>query len=327
MGSDSPSGCPAQAAAAETLEDALGPAKGRYFAAGYRRVVYDLKNVRPDRSVVGGLSAVGVVSYPSQWSVDESGRERTPHLSSVDAIVLPILTLEAGATPELLNELCDYRVGAIDLRSGSEPWLDLASVPVSQRSVAVSEQCRNIRAVVGNIRSNISLVRGTTATMESARLASGRSFTSVYGGLFKANAFHTHISGLELRSMTLRATHEFSSPHVDAELVGIGIESSYWPAPTVIDYLVTMGQLTQVLIYESEHASRGRIGNLWMRSMHIDVKQSSMAPATRVSSETRLLRNRLVVHSGRRIHDVLVESVASSGVHARAALAYTEGEL
>ncbi|MBU8580068.1 AvrD family protein, partial [Brevibacterium luteolum] len=107
-----------------SLEDALGPASGRYFGAEYRHVHHELRDLR----VAEELTAQGTVRYPSGWSMAEDGRERTPHLSTIDAVTLPLIALDAAGACS-----SNQYVSRIVLRAGSRPWFALDGVPVKMQ--------------------------------------------------------------------------------------------------------------------------------------------------------------------------------------------------
>lgn len=117
------------------LEEALGPAAGRFFGAGYRTVKHKLEGERKDPDVFEG---VGHVSYPEDWSVREDGTRRTPHLSTIDAVTLPL-----QAISRTWHRPPGEFVSAIHLRAGSQPWLDLETVPVVIQPTAAPEVLRS----------------------------------------------------------------------------------------------------------------------------------------------------------------------------------------
>jgi hypothetical protein len=301
-----------------SLESLLGPAGGRYFGAGYRAVRYSYES-----AAWGGTSrveAVGRVAYPATWSTANDGSVRQPHLSSVDAVVLPLLALEREAPPRQRQALDRLYVASIDLRAGASPWIELNAVPVRYTVAATDAQCR-LTGVSGNIRFNTTL---SAAGTRPIRDESGPppDLPSVYGGLFQNTRTRSTVSDLDLTAVELRGSHLFDTDDVFPPAPGIG--ASLWPAPTVIDYLVTMGQLTQALVYESAGTTRSKAGPLWMRTMTIEIVQPPERLPVAFETITRVKRDRIVTRAGERIHDVLVESSATSGVRARSTLAYKE---
>lgn len=85
-----------------------------------------------------------------------------------------------------------------------------------------------------------------------------------------------------------------------------------------------MGQLTQAVVYAAAGSTRADSGPLWMRTMRIHVGDQPRQLPTRFDTTTRIARDRVLEWAGKRIHDVVVESSATSGVTARSTLAYEE---
>lgn len=85
------------------LTAVLGPARGRYFAEGYREVRYEVGTVRQGPADDCRTHAVVTALYPQDWSRRGDGSARTPHLSSVDAIALPLIVLERVVDPARLS--------------------------------------------------------------------------------------------------------------------------------------------------------------------------------------------------------------------------------
>jgi hypothetical protein len=294
------------------LEDLLGPSEGRYFAAGYRGVQHTLTAPRAEG---GALTATATARYPRDWSTDGSGRPRTPHLSSVDAVVLTTLAREDELGPAAPGRW----VRDVELRGGTEPWWDLDTIPVTVDREDTGDAAR-FRGLVGNIRAVVRLAG--EASPPSGDPAPPDDGPSVYHDAYRRTVCTTWVRPVDRATQDVRATHELT---VDDDVAGAsGLESAYHPAPTVVDYLVTMGQLTQVLVYELAGTARAAVGNLWMRSLRIlGVPRPERLPVT-LTTTTTLVHDRLVTRGGVGLHDVLVRSESSNGVHAEARLAWGE---
>lgn len=298
-----------------SLEALLGPAHGRFFGAGYRAVRYSWDSSTGNAGPQ--VDAVARVAYPTRWSTDGGGSVRQPHLSSVDALVLPLLLIERLASPQQRRAHGRLYVASVDLRAGASPWLALDAVPVRCTVEHTETRC-HLMGVAGSIRFNTTLLAGT-AQPEPKVPAPTPGSPSVYGGLFQTTRVRSTVKATEAG---LRGSHLLDSDDALSPAPGIG--ASLWPAPTVVDYLVTMGQLTQALVYESAGTTRLEAGPLWMRTMTIDIHEPPSSLPSGFDTTTRVLRDRVVERAGERIHDLMVESVATSGVHARSTLAYKE---
>ncbi|PJJ77361.1 avirulence D protein (AvrD) [Sediminihabitans luteus] len=299
-----------------TLEDLLGPSTGRYFAAGYRHVEHALE-------VSGWLPSAGEygptwsgsarVSYPAAWSVGTDGTPRRPHLSSVDAIALTVLAAERLVGADAPGRW----VRAIELRASHEPCWELDDVPLALVAQE-TDLGLCVHGTVGTIRTAVIM---TPPALEASATPS---IGSVYGGSARRTTNRTVVDPIDHETCSVRSVRSFATDDpTDLGPVG-GLESAYRPALTVIDHLVTMGQLVQALVQGLNSTDRDRMSNLWMRTMRIsDVPRPAPLPVA-IDTTTRVLRDTLVDRGGVRMHDLVVESLGSDGVHADARLAYQE---
>ncbi|WP_228066814.1 AvrD family protein [Microbacterium paludicola] len=305
-----------------TLEGALGPARGRYFAAGYRGVRHRIREIGLPLAPLQHLSAIGQVVYPKGWSVDGKGTPRQPHLSSVDAIILPLLARQEAVRASQGRAV----LRSVRLRAGAEPWTQLEHVPIS---LEIGPREPTVHALVGNIRASLGLAPGDAslpaADAPISEAADAPISESVYGDLYQSIETESTLVSWDAVGLTLKGEHQAQLSEL-ASSVAAGIEGAFWPSLTAIDYLVTMGQLTQAVIYEAGRRSRASIDNLWMRTMSIDLPARPEPLPSAYRTATTLVRDTVVSRGDRRIHDVRVESVASTGVVAGATLAYTERE-
>ncbi len=295
------------------IDQALGPAGDRYFGDGYRSVQHSVSG----RLIDGLLGGNGTVGYPPRWSVDSQSRARDAHLSSVDAVILPLLLLEQCATGGELDALRTLRLTSLDLRAGAHPWDDLDAVPVEAR-IMQQRDALSVKGTVGSIKVALRLERGDDC---SPRETGGE---SVYGSLFRTTQCRTVIESKPQGSRSLAAHHEVAcSQNADAK----GLESDYWPGLTLVDYLVVLGQITQALVYTSAGVRRGEAGPLWMRRMRLN--RTPTPPAgnySQFSSEAHIERDRVITRGQSRLHDTVVNARTTSGVSASSAIAYFEGE-
>ena len=299
------------------LETVLGGAEGRYFGAGYRNVGYSLDRAQ---SQDGTLTAVGQVHYPPAWSTDAGGGVRQPHLSSVDAALLPLALLEKQMAPREFAGAGRLRVTSLHLVAGSTPFLALDAVPI-RLTVEATADGQHIRAVVGNIKVTMALAVGTDL-VDVRDDAAPEERTSVYSSLFRQVESTSSVRHVEDDAARLLGDHALSAPP-SAQPRG-GFEALQWPAPTLIDYLVLMGQLTQALVYTAAGRQRATSGPLWMRSIDIDLRGAPSVLPLRFQTGIQLLRDRTLRRGGVTLHDCKVEASTSTDVSALATLAYQE---
>ncbi|WP_336991400.1 AvrD family protein [Leucobacter sp. VD1] len=296
-----------------SLEHWLGAAGERYFGAGYKDVTYQMRAARP------GLADFAV-HYPEAWSLDAAGQPRETHLSSVDAVVLTLMATQAQVTVGRTNETA--RVSSVELRSGRTPWLDLTRVPLAFSTQAGNGNGEDvvIEATAGNIRTRIGLREGGRhGDTPSLRIPPGSAPT--YPAALRAVSSQTRISQVDRAASSISAEHEFTENESSIGCYG-GIEGARWPSITVIDYLVTMGQMSQAVVCLAKGITRAGMGNLWMRTMNIRATGRSTPLGAQITTETRLVHDRAWVRDGTKVHDLQVESRSSDGIVASAKLAF-----
>lgn len=299
---------------APSLVAILGPAEGRYFASGYKDVRYDVRDPGLADGSGARMSATYAARYPADWSRAADGEARTPHLSSVDAIALSILTLERFAGP---RELGSYRVARVELRAPRQPHTDLDAVPVALRVDGdLGEADLRVDSDVGGIRVRLDVRR---CEGDGSRVDEGGS--SIYAEEFRQTRIASSLEGHEASAVIV--SHLFEADPGSAPPSLTGLESAFAPAVTVIDLLVTLGQTTQAAIYSSLPIEQRR-GDLWMRSMVIEVDDRPQPLPFDARSRTAVTRERVLDRGGQKVHDIDVESTLESSVRAWARLAYVE---
>lgn len=299
-----------------SLEELLGPSADRYLSSGYKGVVYEL-----DRGANTSLGWLGRVRYPADWSRRRHGQRRGPHLSSIDAAVLPLLALETlcSEVDGAQERLPGHWLSSLSLRSLGPPWLDTSSVPVSLDGSSwpfhPANQVNTVRARVGNI--------GVAVTLECAGTSvklGPRSGPSVFGGAYKQSHWQSHVAGRAAAPGVFSSRHRMSVASSGDELPRPGIEGDFWPAANILDYVSLLGQLGHVV---AGPKVQHREDNLWLRSLNVEIPDP---PGVReFGIESRLTRENVVERAGVRIHDLHMEAVATHGVRVRGKLAYREG--
>lgn len=311
-----------------TLESVLGPSHGRFFGEGYRGVRHKL-HIAPAGTEGENVGWLAQVTYPTGWSRDEDGKSRRPHLSTVDAVVLPLMALSSlGRRDDAATKYERAYVSRIDLRAGDVPWLDLDAVPVSlhREESEAPMQGRGVqrfRTTTGNLGASIWIVNESPPGCP--RLARGELIAAdvrgVYDDLYRSTQVNSTLTAYEPERGRLIATHHFD-PGGPPSRHHTGIESGFWPALSVVDYLVTLGQLSQALI-QLRHGG-GRAGTLWMRRMTIRFERSPEALPAIFESSMTIDRDHLIERHGRRYRNIVIDARTSNGVHIEARLAHEE---
>lgn len=303
------------------LDGILGPAHKRYFGGGYRQVEYDVHVDPLTGDAIESLAAHGSVRYGAEWSI-VNGTTRTPHLSSIDAVVLPLLAFERVSRLSGLD-LSRAWVQDVSLQAGTQPWLELDDVPITLGVHQNADEYR-ISSTAGNIRSRL-----VVALPQADTLPSDEPFgavESVYSHGFNHGTNETEVMVFDHDGLRVDARHRFGSGALRLPLSGI--ESAYVPAVTAIDYIAIIGQMAQALAYAAAHTQRIHVDNLWMRRLSGHIGSPPMGVPDETISTTRVVRHDELNRGSQCIHSLHVESALSNGVSASALLAFsTRGEL
>jgi hypothetical protein len=251
-----------------TLDDLLGPAEGRFFGSGYRRVGQRLD----DLSIVDGegglrLTATGGVRYPADWSTKRHGAV-PPHLSTIDAIVLAAR----------LTDACVTAAHGLDAEQRRAMWVRRLDVNAGPRPLEAGLEAFGVQAEVARSRpaphtllGHLSLVDCWIGPMRVGCLVEH----SPGGGRRDTGATETtgpYVDGFKRRrhrveNLTLDATGRarvLTAVDVDGP-AGEGMEARYHPSVSIVDIFTVALQLGQALLYRQDGLERATTSTLWMR--------------------------------------------------------------
>jgi hypothetical protein len=281
-----------------SIDDHLGPATGRFFGSGYRRVGYRFNNLRLG---AGGdarrLEARVAVSYPADWSTKATATAIRPHLSTVDALVL-------GAR---VSGLALTAVPGLDEESRRSAWLrrveiKASATPVEQglESLPVSAELRGSSPEGGQVASLVACRVGSMKlacelvhprpTAAGRRPALNELVATTDDGPYGA-ALHTQRQQIE------HVTVDIGARRADALASVTPLDASQVSVVSMVDAFVVSLQLGQVLLYELDKVERARSNTLWMRSTAVASSEPCRAadgpfPVTASLADVRMLSAR-----------------------------------
>jgi hypothetical protein len=306
--------------AGDGFEQILGPAARRYFGDGYRRTLYSIHDFQVEES---RAHAVAHVEYPASWSTKTNATRLVPHLSTIDAAILATRMTQVllERTPGLNAEQIGRAwIRSLSIRSGRSPVEALVTVPIEARVVASYAEdgvlVTEFDQWIGGMIVAVSVVH------ERGENHPGERVTNTWPvgpmtDLFRRTEHRTSIEHLDIESGVLVCRHHLIPQPTAAE----GLESAYWPAPTLVDCLVLAGQMAQVLIYESDEVDRDATSTLWMRRASF----TATSPAERTKSTTAkmaVIDHRTMHREGRTVNSVRVTMPSLFGVSVEASLGY-----
>jgi hypothetical protein len=261
---------------------------------GYRKTKYSLRQVRIRAELDGPLlEAIAAVRYAPDWSL-KRGKDRPPHLSTVDAVVLSAWIAAVYLAMIGLTELQLRRawIRELSIRAGARPDEDMERISVRvTRAVSapdgVSENFASaLRIELGSFTASVSLVHESARGVPnwSAReLASDEREPVMYTELFRSSQH-------EMRRLTYRPAERAVEGDLEVRpTVGgrcaSGLQGAHWPTPSFIDCVVVGGQLAQALIYSMVGVQRDATTNLWMRKLTLRSDRPQLGAASLASAQ------------------------------------------
>ena len=264
-----------------SVDQALGPASGRFFGDGHRRVDYRLRDVVvvPGPQRVGSIAATASVLCPPDWSKKGDAAQR-PHLSTIDALIIGarlaemFLTRRHGLSERERSAMWLRRV---EIRAGNAPdeeELESLAAGATLRSTRLHELDESaavsvLDCTVGGMRIGCELVHpvgrltpGPASAAYDPDLAT--QVPGVYGEGFKHRRQDITDVTVDVTARRADATVDVVPlPGAYRELVGM--EGVHQPSVSFVDAFVVALQLGQVLLYALDEVERARSNTLWMR--------------------------------------------------------------
>lgn len=262
----------------------LGVARNRYLGSGHRRVALQMSEPTQERALE--FTCTAKMTYPEDWS-QKAGVERTPHLSTVDAIRIAGKVRASLTQHEPFAEFADER--SLTVRAGARPWEQLDAVPVrTMLAIAPEHDELVLQHSIGTLKVESRLARAAEVPNIDERWTSGEASDIRFDADCRVQCTYDR-----------RATE-----------------------PSLMSFLEAMmltAQMSQVALYGGDPEVRDRSGNMWMRRARF-VRHAARQQAASVV-DLQLQNRRSVMVGGRPVGtaDVLAEDVF--GVQVTASLA------
>lgn len=328
-----------------SIDDYLGPSETRFFASGYRRARYDVRDltVTSDGDQETVTAAVSV-AYPADWSTKAERTDLRPHLSTIDVLVLAVQLSEAHLAHACRldgSQRRASRLRKVSLRAGQVPQEDLDGMSASavQRSttpVRGSEQAVSVYdCAVGALRARVEIVhplphppvsrkRDTAARRigrhESLAAVLGPAGERYYGDGFQRRRQLIQDVAVDMEALAATALVRVE-PTAEINVPAEGIEGDLQPSFSMIDGFVASLQLGQVLLYELDTISRERSNTLWMVRTVLEAADGSRPCTGPLPARMAISRKHLVSLRGGTWRNVDFEG-ACGGITLRASFAH-----
>lgn len=304
----------AGALTAACIDDLLGPARGRYFGEGYRKVGHDLCDVviDADRAGPDGIGALAWIGYPADWAVKRTGIDLRPHVSSLDTLVIGAQLCEAYLVHRYGLDTAARRrmwLRRVDVKAGHHPQEDLAGFPVSARRLGVrpledrpGTYASTFDCLVGSMRIRCEVAHEATEAPRRAgrypRLGMllGPADRRYYGAGYRDR-------GYEIRDVSVDPCNTYAECSVrragGGETPSTGLEAHYQPCVTMAESVMMTAQLSEVILYRTDGLDRSRTNTMWLRSLRME-RLDPPAPRTgaEFSGSIAVSKSRVVTLNG-----------------------------
>ncbi|MDR5699770.1 AvrD family protein [Agromyces aerolatus] len=301
------------------FEALLGPPQDRYFGAGYRKTAYELRELRPDASNGSTLEGIATVRYAADWSI-RAGVVRTPHLSTVDVIVLTSWMAQAYLSSRGFSDsaIAHAWIPEIFLRAGGRPVNDLDRVRV-QVDVTGTGPAMQTNWGRKLLKINVGTLSATAILEHEAEPARCRPLRTrsmpipeVFGVLFRNTDHRVCITQVDSQGMRCRI--EFTPQNARPT----GLAAAYWPSATFMDSAAIAGQMTQIALMYNSKRSREASTNMWIRKIRF---QASEPRHPTVGSASLQVAQFGVIRHGNTTYTTCETEMSIAGVRVAASVA------
>ncbi|QEU91237.1 AvrD family protein [Streptomyces kanamyceticus] len=277
----------------DSVDDALGNRRGRFFGEGFKRVTHGLEaiSVRPaDTSAPGGVEATAGIRIPGVWSRKGESHQR-PHLSTIDAMQFAAqLTGLYAAHVHDLPPSGHFVVRSLCVKAGCTPdeeFLDRFPVSAQHEStlelpgtnrLLTTMDCR-IGSMTVRVEAEHSAAAAPVRTegfYAHPEYLPGGWNDAPYGASHHTR--HQYLLDVAGDADCLSADAELRITEAP-DVPGAHDATAREPLePTMVDLFVAALQLGQVLLYRLDGLDRATSNTLWMRGTTITPADEEPAP-------------------------------------------------
>jgi hypothetical protein len=312
---------------ASSIDDHLGPAQGRFFGHGFKRVAHSVRDVEVRRA---SITATAGLSYPADWSSKSSGSLR-PHLSSVDALVLAVQLAEAHLAHTRGLDVGQRRrtwLRSFDMRGGRVPQENLAALPVQAIQLGTRGGVSTYSCLIGTL--GVTCEIGHDAANGSHAGVSAEAAYEDLDSLLGTAEGRYYGAGFRRRAQRIADVRVAPDGEAIAATVAVadpdgapddGLGGAYGPAPSMLDGLVCLAQLAQALAYRLDGIERGQSHTLWMRRLAQSTAAPPLPATGPVAATVALQRSRVLAFGDGRWRTLDVAGELH-GIRARSSIAH-----
>lgn len=274
-----------------SIDEILGPSENRFFSSGYRSSEHHISNLvlrATTEEKQRCLEAVVSLSYPRNWSIKNIGMDVTPHLSTIDMLVLAIQMIEAHQTccfDFSETEIQKIHIGEIAIHAGPKPQENLNDIPIAATLRRSEPKHGDPYRIISTYECRVGLMRAV-CQVEHPPHGSKKPKEFRYRSIDDAvenmqNRYYSTGYKKQKHSLSnIRLDLTNLTADADVELLANG-EDAYVTLPqtaSYIDVFVTCAQLAQTLLYSLDGLTRNETSTLWMIRSHFSEGSESANP-------------------------------------------------
>lgn len=246
------------------VDTILGDRNTRYFGVGYKNANYEIITLDQEES-----EAMVKVNFGDEvWSIKQ-GEARSPHLSTLDSVIISAMIVEQLLGPE---KSADYYVSHFDIRAGGEP------VELSKAlKVDFTQNGNNFHFNILGMKINLSIRFGNHISNSDL---GHESFLTQH-----LKQSELTIDGIDYLDQTSMATVAVKQAEGN-DYAGLGSKTND-NGFSIFEWLIIFSQIGEMLTYQLDNLDRDDCANLWMKRISADYQD-------RVVNKKQLQRSRVI---------------------------------
>lgn len=245
------------------VDKILGNYNERYFGLGHKQTTYS--EIFDIHEAAGDFIGYVALHQDSCWS-KKKDVVGTPHLSSLDGIVLAVLMVE-----KYLEKMAPWLsletlfIESFEIKAGATPIEDLNHIPVKLKKMKQDKATYSATIHILSMKINLSLRQYDLAPVTPQTGA-------------KTSYIATHLKSIthDLTNIDL-LSEKYANCDVVRQCISSpsysGISSRYSASISIFEWLIIVSQFAQVMAYNFDKLTRCDSDTLWMRTIKAEIKK------------------------------------------------------
>ncbi|HCN75049.1 AvrD family protein [Pseudolactococcus plantarum] len=245
------------------VDKILGRYDERYFGNGHKQTTYsDIFDFKEDEAGYLGYIAL---TQKLGWS-KKKNIALTPHLSSLDGIILAIGIVEKYL--EIVNSphpIASLFNDSFEIKAGATPIEDLTHIPIRLKTISEDQNRYLAKVTILGMKISLSLTAYDT-TPSSLNSVGSINYTANH----LKNSTHDLVN-IDLLSEKYAICDVVREVIHDASYQGLASDHSH--TISILEWLIIVSQFAQVMAYNFDDIDRCDSDTLWMRTIKAKIKK------------------------------------------------------